>query len=235
MRHFAQNVPGRHTVRIIGHRGAAGLALENSRASLLAAIEQGVDAIEFDVRLTADDHLVVIHDKETGRVADDKLTVSKLTLAELRNVSLSNGETVMTLDEALEVIGSTPVIIELKDKGSVDELLLVLERHPGASPSVASFQHDELRHVRRVMPHTPVYVLEHYAPVAIVNSARHMHAAGIGLNKWLMNPLTYWLARRYKLEIYLYTVNGRRLARFLHLLYPHADLCTNRPEHLVRR
>ncbi len=221
-------------MKIIGHRGAAGLALENSRASLLAAIEQGVDAIEFDVRLTADDHLVVIHDKETSRVATDKQTVRKLTLAQLRQVSLSNGEKVMTLDEALDVIGTTPVIIELKDKGSVDDLLLVLERHPDANPSVASYQHDELRNVRRVMPHVPTYVLEHYAPIAIINSARHMHATGIGLNKWLMNPLTYWLAKRYHLEIYLYTVNGTALAHVLHWLYPDVSLCTNRPERFTK-
>ena len=61
--------------KIIGHRGAAGLALENSRASFLAAVQSGVDMIEFDTRLTADDNLVVIHDPKTGRVAGDKVTV----------------------------------------------------------------------------------------------------------------------------------------------------------------
>lgn len=221
-------------MKIIGHRGAAGLALENSRASLLAAIEQGVDAIELDVRLTADDHLVVIHDKATSRVAHDKHTVRKLTLVELRKVSLSNGETVMTLDEALDVIGNTPVIIELKDRGNIDELLLVLERHPDTSPSIASFQHDELRHVRQLLPHVPTYVLENYAPIDIINSARHMHATGIGLNKWLMNPLTYWLAKHYHLDIYLYTVNGTVLAHVLRWLYPDVSLCTNRPERFVK-
>ena len=220
-------------MKIIGHRGAAGLALENSRASLLAAIAQGVDMIEFDVRLTADDHLVVIHDKETSRVAEDAHTVRERTLAELRTVSLSNGEELMTLDEALEVISDTPVIIELKDKGSVDELLLVLERHPNSVPRVASFQHDELRYVRRVLPDVPTYVLERFAPVDIVHTARAVQATGIGLNKWLINPLTYWLVRHYNLEIYLYTVNSPLFVRFLRLFYPNVDLCTNQPERFI--
>lgn len=220
-------------MKIIGHRGAAGLALENSRSSLLAAISHGVDMIEFDVRLTADDHLVVIHDRVTGRVAEDKHTVHDLTLAELRQVSLSNGEEFLTLDDALNLIGSTPVIIELKDKHSVDELLLVLEQHPDTTASVASFQHEELRQVRRVLPNVRTFVLENYAPVAIVQTARTVHATGIGLNKWLMNPLTYWLARHYDLDIYVYTVNSRPLARFLGLLYPAISLCTNRPERFV--
>lgn len=221
-------------MKVIGHRGAAGLALENSRSSLLAAIQQGVDMIEFDVRLTADDHLVVIHDKRTGRVAEDKLRVREQSLEELRQFSLSNGERFLTLDEALDIIGDMPVIIELKDRHSVDELLLVLERHPEARPTIASFQHSELRQVHRVLPGVPTYVLERFAPVDIVHTAHKMHTTGIGLNKWLMNPLTYWLARRYHLKIYLYTVNNRLLGNFLHFFYPDVDLCSNRPERFIR-
>ena len=155
-------------------------------------------------------------------------------LAELHEFSLENGEAFLNLDEALDVIGNTPVIIELKDRGSVSELLLVLERHPKAQPSIASFQHGELRQVRRTFPHIPIFVLEHFAPISIINSARHMHATGIGLNKWLMNPLTYQLARHYDLELYVYTVNNIWLARFLHKLYPATHLCTNRPERISR-
>jgi len=222
-------------MKIIGHRGAAGLALENSRAALRAAIKQGVDAIELDVRLTADDHLVVIHDPVTGRVADGSQTVHKQTLADLRKLNLKNGEEILTLDEALDIIGSTPVVIELKDKRSVNELLLILERHPHARPNIASFQHHELHQIRRVLPDVPTYVLERFAPVDIINTARSLQATGIGLNTWIMNPLTYWLARHYRLEIYLYTVNNRLLARTLHLLYPKIILCTNHPERFTSR
>jgi glycerophosphoryl diester phosphodiesterase len=217
-------------MKIIGHRGAAGLALENSRASLVAAIEQGVDMIEFDVRRTADDQLIVIHDKTTERVTEDNRLVRHQTLAELRESILSNGETFMTLDEALDIIGSTPIIIELKDRGSVDELVRVLREHPKARPSIASFQHEELRHVRRAAPDLPTFVLEHYLPVDILVTAHNMHASGIGLNKWLMNPLTYWLAKHYHLKIYLYTVNSKLFVGFLRVLYPDVDVCTNRPE-----
>jgi len=222
-------------MKIIGHRGAAGLALENSRASLVAAVKQGVDMIEFDVRRTADDHLVVIHDRGTGRVATDRLTVRKQTLATMQDSSLGNGEQIMTLDEALDAIGSTPVIIELKDGGSVDELLLVLERHPNSKPTIASFNHAELRNVRRVLPDIPTFVLEHLAPIDIIHSAHNLRATGIGLNKWLMNPLTYELARHYRLQLYVYTVNNVPLARFLHALYPDVHLCTDRPERLLKK
>lgn len=220
--------------KIIGHRGAAGIALENSRESLLAAIQHGVDMIELDTHLTADDHLVVIHDPYTKRVVPgDNVVVRAKTLAELQALPLHNGETFISLDEALQIIGTTPVIIELKDEGSVDELLLALGRHPNVNASIASFHHNELRQVRRAMPDTPVYVLEHMSPLEIVHSARSLQATGIGLNKWLMNPLTYRLAKRYHLELYVYTVNNAFIAWFLRVLYPDIHLCTNHPERFV--
>lgn len=221
--------------KIIGHRGAAGIALENSRESLLAALQHGVDMIELDTHLTADDHLVVIHDPYTKRVVPgENIVVRAKTLAELQALSLHNGEPFLSLDEALRIVGDTPVIIELKDEGSVDELLLALGRNPKTNASIASFHHNELRQVRRAIPGIPIYVLEHMSPLEIVHSARSMHATGIGLNKWLMNPLTYRLAKRYHLELYVYTVNNACVARFLRVLYPAIHLCTNHPERFIR-
>jgi len=220
--------------KIIGHRGAAGLALENTRASLLAALQQGVDMVEFDARKTADDKLVVIHDPHTGRLTTDQFLVRTKTLAELQATGLHNGETFLSLDDALEIIGDTPAIIDIKEPDSVDELLLALARHPQTRPSIASFQHDELRRIRRALPDIPIFVLEHLSPLEIVHSARSMGATGIGLNKWLMNPLTYRLAKRYHLELYVYTVNHPLIARFLRTLYPDIHLCTNHPERFVK-
>lgn len=220
--------------KIIGHRGAAGLALENSRASLLAALRAGVDMIEFDTRLTADDKLVLMHDPVTERVASASISVRSKTLTELRSLGMTNGEPFLGLDEALDIVGDTPVIIELKDEHSVDELLLILERHPHTRASIASFHHDELRKIRRVLPNTPIFVLEHFAPVDIIHSAQNLHAAGIGLNKWLMNPLTYRMALHYHLELYVYTVNSPLIARFMRALYPGINLCTDRPERFIK-
>jgi len=220
--------------KIIGHRGAAGIALENTRESLLAAIKCGVDVVELDTHLTADDHLVVIHDPTTQRIAPITVTVHSKTLAELQTIKLNNGETLLSLDEALDVIGSVPVIIELKSHRSVDELLLVLARHPDINASVASFLHSELRKVRSALPNIPIYVLEHFSPLEIIQSARRLHATGFGLNKGLINPLTYRLAKRYNLEMYVYSVNNSFMAWFMRLLYPDLDLCTDHPERLVK-
>jgi glycerophosphoryl diester phosphodiesterase len=83
------------SIAVIGHRGAAGLAPENTLAAFARACEIGVDAVEFDVLLTADNEAVVYHDfnlnPEITRTKDGKWledssspAINKLTLAELK-------------------------------------------------------------------------------------------------------------------------------------------------------
>jgi glycerophosphoryl diester phosphodiesterase len=216
--------------RIIGHRGAAGLALENSTESIRAALEQDVDVVEFDIHRTKDKKLVVVHDATTRRVSNTNVRISEMTMDELRNLPLKNGQPLPTLDDALDILGTKPVIIDIKDDDSAGELLQVLKRHPKANVSFASFQHDELRFLRERLPEVPMYVLEHFSPVDIIHSAVNLRARGIGLNKWLMNPLTYYLAQRYHLELYVYTVNSRFMGHMLKRLYPEVNICTDHPE-----
>ena len=66
------------TMLIIGHRGAAGLAPENTMAAIAAGIEAGSDMIEIDVRLTRDNQLVVIHDPRLVRTHRSRESISNL-------------------------------------------------------------------------------------------------------------------------------------------------------------
>ncbi|HJQ08553.1 MAG TPA: glycerophosphodiester phosphodiesterase [Candidatus Saccharimonadales bacterium] len=220
--------------KLIGHRGAAGLALENSTESIRAALLQDVNAVEFDVHLTSDNKIVVLHDSHTGRVAKKKMYVRETTLTALQHIKLKNGQHIPTLDEVLDILGDKPIIIDIKDEGSAEELLNVLDRHPKADISFASFKHNELRILRAARPDRPIYVLEHVSPIEIINTARALGADGVGLNKWLMNPLTYHLAERYGLELYVYTLNSPLLGNFFKKLYPKVHICTDHPERFRR-
>src|SRR5918998_577244 len=99
--------PGR--ARVFGHRGAMGYAPENTFASFALAVEQGVDAIELDVHLTADDEVVVIHDHHLERTTSGRGLVREHTLAEIRALDAGSrfdarfaGERVPTLAEVLD-------------------------------------------------------------------------------------------------------------------------------------
>ncbi len=67
-----------------GHRGASARLPENTLAAFRAAIEDGAEMIELDVRLTRDGRLAVVHDEDTRRVTGRDGLVARLTMDELR-------------------------------------------------------------------------------------------------------------------------------------------------------
>lgn len=221
-------------MKIIGHRGAAGSELENTLASLQQAVNLGVYAVEFDVRRTKDGHLVVCHDADLNRIAHDRRKINQLTLKALQNIPLLTSSQVPTLAEAMEVIGSKRAVIELKDSGCAAELVEVLKEFPKSNVSIVSFKHDELHHLRELSPKMTLYALERTKPFDIIHLAKRFKLNGVGLNYWLLNPLTYWLCKRAGLDIYVYTVDSPFLARFINKFYPNVGLCTNYPERFLK-
>ena len=212
------------------------MALENSRASLLAALEYRIDAIEFDVRRTRDNRLVVMHDAHTGRIASQKVRVGQKTLAELQAVELRNGQHIMSFDEVFALLsGKIPLVIDVKDAGSAEAIMKVIATNPKATINFTSLRYNELARLHRLRPDIPFYIIDSFNPIEAVYTAGHMKAAGISLNKWLMNPLTYWLARHRHLEVRVYTVNNRWLGRMLRRLYPDIVMYTDYPQHFVGR
>jgi glycerophosphoryl diester phosphodiesterase len=87
---------------LIGHRGSPSTAPENSFAGFQDAFRFGADGVEFDVQFSSDGRNVVMHDNDLDRTTTCTGAVSDRTLEELRSCQLSNGESVVPLDEALE-------------------------------------------------------------------------------------------------------------------------------------
>lgn len=222
-------------MKIIGHRGAAGEALENTAASIKAALRAGVDAIEIDVRRTKDNQLVLCHDDNLLVISGQNSKVKDLTLKQLQAIKLIDGSCVITLREALELVGDTDMIIELKESGCVRPLGHLLKDFPSSKVFVASFLINELVLTRDLYPHLKILVLEHTRPFDIVHLTRIFKLDGLGLNFWLLNPITYWRARRHNFVIYVYTVNHRFNLWFIRLLYPKVGICTDYPKLFVSK
>nr|WSY53503.1 glycerophosphodiester phosphodiesterase [Streptomyces sp. NBC_00886] len=72
-----------HRIKVVAHRGASEEAPEHTLAAYRKAIEDGADALECDVRLTADGHLVCVHDRRVNRTSNGRGAVSALELADL--------------------------------------------------------------------------------------------------------------------------------------------------------
>ncbi|MER6564733.1 glycerophosphodiester phosphodiesterase [Streptomyces sp. NPDC001093] len=81
------------SVQVVAHRGASEDAPEHTLAAYKKAIEDGADALECDVRLTADGHLVCVHDRRVNRTSNGRGAVSALELADLAALDFGSWKT----------------------------------------------------------------------------------------------------------------------------------------------
>ncbi len=108
---------------VVAHRGASAYAPENTLAAFRLAHSQGADAIEFDIRLSADGHIVVFHDDTLNRTTNGRGRVRDLPLADLRQLDAGGwcdaafaAERIPTLTETLTAVGQDMILnIELKE------------------------------------------------------------------------------------------------------------------------
>lgn len=109
--------------RVVAHRGGAGLGLENTLSCIEKGIAAGADAVEIDVHLTKDGHIVVCHDATVDGVTDGNGKIAEMTLAQVRELNIIDsagnvtGEHIPTLAQVIELVdGRCGLLIEVKRK-----------------------------------------------------------------------------------------------------------------------
>jgi len=75
--------------QVVAHRGASAANAEHTLGAYVAALDEGADALECDVRLTADGHLVCVHDRDLRRTAHRDAIVSTMELADLEDLDFA--------------------------------------------------------------------------------------------------------------------------------------------------
>jgi glycerophosphoryl diester phosphodiesterase len=140
--------PGRRLV--VAHRGASAQAPENTLEAFRLGIEQGADALELDVRLSADGIAVVIHDPTIDRTTNGTGAVAGLSLEELQRSDAGGGARIPTLRAVLESFPSIPILLEVKAPEAQGAVAAEIDR-AGARERVviASFQHRALEQLRQ--------------------------------------------------------------------------------------
>lgn len=150
---------------VIAHRGNRVHAPENTVAAMLEAVALGVDAVEFDLRVSSDGVLVVAHDETLERTTNGRGTVRQHTAAQLRaldagaNFSTDGGRSfpwrgrgvgVPSFDELIESLPrKLPCIIELKTPDATEPLRAAVRRHGiGERIIVAGFEREATRPLR---------------------------------------------------------------------------------------
>lgn len=210
--------------RVIGHRGAAARAPENTLAGFRKAAEIGCRWVEFDVRLSLEGRAILFHDDSLERTTDGKGPVGGTPYAELRARDAGasfgpayRGERIPSLEEALSLLHRLRLGFNLEmkaEQGREAALAEVVARTlarawPGEAPPalVSSFETAALEAFARRAPHIPrAYLVEQPPPDWRARAAR-LGAAALVLGH---RPLSAGLAAAVKAAGYpllAYTVN----------------------------
>ena len=148
------------------HRGDRKNYPENTMAAFRGAVALGLDAIETDVRMTADGELVLIHDRDVERTTNGKGFVDEMTLAEIKALDAGFwkgeafvGERIPTVEEFLELVAETDIIVnwelkeyplEMGDRAYelIDKLVELIDRYGMAERSMMnSFSEKNLEYI----------------------------------------------------------------------------------------
>ena len=154
---------------VIGHRGAAGHAVENTLTSFRKAIELGVDFIEMDVQVTRDGRLVLFHDRTLYRMTGRTGRIEDFTYAELyRDFVLKGSERIPLFEETCEFAAETgtKLYVEVKAAGIETEVVAVLGKHlDDDAYLLAAFHHEVIVEFKRLKPESKTIALLKASPL----------------------------------------------------------------------
>jgi len=221
--------------RVIGHRGAAAEAPENTLAGFNAAAALGARMVEIDVKLTADGVPILMHDDDLDRTTDGQGPVRAAPLAAIRRFDAGGwfgpafaGERVPTLAEALVMARELGLGLNLEIKpcpGRERETALTAlkearklwpaDRPP---PLVSSFAVESLLAAREAVPEWPRGYLIWDRPDDWRDAADAVGAATINVNHEFETPDTIAAYRATGRPVLAYTVNDPDRARALFAL-----------------
>lgn len=154
---------------IFAHRGASAHAPENTIAAFELALAQEADAIELDVKLSADGYVIVHHDATVDRTTNGKGRVKDLSLAELKKLDAGSffsekyqGEKIPTLEEVFDAVGKRTFInVELTNYNTprdhlVETVCMLVKKHQMQKRIIfSSFFASNLSKARHFLPDVP--------------------------------------------------------------------------------
>ena len=194
---------------VIGHRGAKGLAPENTILGLEKALQHGADAVEVDVHITKDGIPVLTHNADTADAAGNLLRVADATYAELK----AHKADLPTLEAAIAYLNRRiPIIIEVKPGESTAPVIAVVEsfRMRGWQASdihFISFDFQVLKELRAAFPDHILIVDEMWSSVRAHWRAYRLGTKHISLyTPFLWNGFVKMVSRR-GWQLYAFPLN----------------------------
>ncbi len=205
----------------IAHRGASGIAPENTLAAFKKALEIGVDAVELDLHGTADGEIVVIHDATLDRTTDLQGHINETPLETIRGADAGEwfdtefvGEPVPTLAEALACIGKeTIAVLEIKDPLIAEAVVAKIHETETLDTTVIiSFHTEVLQTIRTLEPRIATGWLiggfnKSIPPVALCQQLGELGSSLLNVNHELITAEFAYEIRRRGIALWCWTVD----------------------------
>ncbi len=234
-------LPVQAQLQIIAHRGASAYEVENSLAAFKKAFELGADAIELDIWRTTDDSLVVIHDRETQRLADRNIIIPESDAKTVRSLKLKNGEQIPFLEEALKILPKgKKIVIEIKccweegRAGNVFPMLknILLRSGRLQDAILIAFNPQRLAEAKKELPHTACYYLsgKRDAEDELLQTCKTLKLDGLNVNYGLLTPSLVKKVKEAGLELWVWTVNNAEVAEEAVKNFHVSGITTDRPD-----
>lgn len=235
-------------MNIFAHRGSSGTHPENTLAAFKDAATLPIYGVEFDVHLTKDGEIVVIHDEEIDRTANGTGFVKDMTLAQLKQYDFGSkfsetfkGETIPTLEEVLQVYLHTDHCLNIELKSDVidyvgleEKVLALVNTYDLADRVVmSSFNHEAIKRTKKLqatIKTAPLFLNEMAdEPLQYVEglAAQSLHTSGK-----LMEQIDVSAFNATGKSVRVYTVNKVEQAKQLDALGVEA-IFTDYPEKML--
>ena len=219
---------------IIAHRGASAYAHQNTLEAFHIAMEMGADMIEFDVRRTGDDVLIVCHDDNIrGTIIKD------VPYNEIHGIALEAGYIVPTLEEALEFTkGKIRLDIELKEEGYAERVAEIAMGHMEAGDFVITSSMDStVKAIKNRHPDIRTGLVLGSRPLLRLPGSlfpeKRIRSTGadiLAVDRELLKLGFMRTARNLNLPVYVWTVNDRNLMGRLLSTRGVAGIFTDKPD-----
>jgi glycerophosphoryl diester phosphodiesterase len=200
-------------MKIIAHRGASGLAPENTLKAMAVALSLGVEAIEIDVQ-EADGELWVFHDRRLERCSNGEGVLSGCSQTYLASLDAGEGEAIPTLWQVMALIaGRCELHIELKGVNTANAVAALTKRAEielGFSHQqwvVSSFHHPELTRFAKARPEIRLGALTASLPLTLAQFAEELGAWSINCDVDFIDRALIDDAHSRGLQVLVYTVD----------------------------
>lgn len=198
----------------IAHRGGFAFAPENSMQAFKNALKKNIDGIEFDIHLTKDKRIIVMHDNNVKRTTDGYGLIKDLTFEQIKLFHQKNNENIPTLQDVLNIIEHKCICkIDVKSEGMEKQLIEIIKKYKIENRVIITSKIlNILKKIKDIDKNikTEMQVWMPWNSDEMIDNAKKINADIIAPNYLMCTKETVEKAHKNNLKVHVWTVNKQK-------------------------